>query len=225
MAIDKRRAGPWLRFGIAALAIIFVVGMSAGLLPGLFSLASSSPGAGGPAAGSLDAIAAEKGPQVRAFEQALASDPASYTVLVGLGNAYFDWAIAIQEANADEISARAYWAQAVVAYQRALARQPGDPNVTTDLAISQYYGGQVEAAIVTVESVLAATPGFAPGLFNAGIFYRTAGRDADAVRALEAYLKADPEGKSGSLDLATQWVTELKGSAAATSSAPGTVAP
>ncbi len=227
MAIDKRKAGPWLRFGIASLAVIFVAGMSAGLLPGLFSLATGPSGAGGSgASGGLDAIAAERGSQVRAFEQVLASDPASYTALVGLGNAYFDWALAVQEAKLDDVTNRAYWSQASAAYQQALAVQPGDPNVSTDLAISLYYGQRVNEAISTIEGVLAAKPDFAPAMFNAGIFYRTAGRDADALRMLEAYVKADPEGSSGNIEMARQWIGELAGgSGSATPAVPSTTAP
>jgi tetratricopeptide (TPR) repeat protein len=60
------------------------------------------------------------------------------------------------------------WISAATAYERALAEQPGDPNVSVDLAIAYFYSGQTDRAIETAERVIAESPEFGPAYFNAG---------------------------------------------------------
>lgn len=226
MAIDKRNAPPWVKATIVVIAMLLVIAFGGALIPGLAALFSSDQSAGAQAGrGTLDAVAAEKGPQIMAIEQALASDPTSYTVLVALGNSYFDYALAVQEVDADPIITSALWSKAADGYQRALAIDPADPNVATDLSIALYYGGSTDDAIVVVESVLAQDPKFAAALYNAGVFYRTAGRTADAIRVLEAFLVEDPDGRAGNRQLAEQFLGELKSQAGGGGAAPGTVSP
>lgn len=211
MAINKKKTPPIIKAGIILIAVVLVAAFTVPFIsPGTFS----SQGTGGSTAeGQLDAIAANYAGSIAAFEGQLASEPTSYTPLVNMGNTYFDWALDVQQAQQGAGAAdRPLWISATVYYERALAQQPGDPAVTTDLAIAYYYSGDTLKAIETVEPAMENNPEFASAFFNAGIFYRDAGRLEEAAGAMTRYLELDPQGQFGSVDLAN----EIIGGGAAT---------
>jgi tetratricopeptide (TPR) repeat protein len=152
-------------------------------LPMLIDGLSGNTGATNTGTGQLDATAAKFGPSVQALEQQLASQPTSYTVLASLGNTYFDWGMEAQQVSPDTGASRPMWNSAVTYYDRALEVQPGDPNVMTDASIAHFYSGDAVGAIAIIEAVIADNPDFAPGYFNAAIFYEAIGRNAEALAA------------------------------------------
>lgn len=197
MAINKKKASPVVKIGIIAISALIVLSFlpwsSLGLL-----MANSGSGQTG---GQLETIAGSYTGSVSAFEQALASDPTSYTVLVNLANTYFDWGIEIKQAQIAGAD-KPVWLSATLYYDRALGLQPGDPAVSTDAAIAHYYSGDTARAIALVEPVMTEVPTFAPAFFNAALFYDTAGLTTEAATAANAYLALDPDGNSGDPELA-----------------------
>lgn len=221
MALNKKQTSLVTKIGIGLVALLLVLSF----VPwGSLGGSGSSGTAGTTGTGQLDAIAAKYTASTSAYEQVLASEPTSYTVLVNLGNTYFDWALDAQEAAKTQASLagvdRPMWLSATTYYERAVDVQPGDPSVTTDLAIAYYYTGQTDKAIAAVEPVMEANPDFAQAFFNAGVFYNTAGQADKAIAALTRYLELDPQGASGSREFAETTLREL-----AAPSAPATTAP
>ena len=194
MAINKKKASPALRFAIAAVAFVLVLSF----VPwGSFGLFGNSSTSGNTATTQIDQINAQWAPSVASFDPMLASDPTSYTILVAVANTYSDWASAIQQETGGQTGQdRPIHVAAASFYDRALAVKSGDPAVATDAAISHYYSGDTANAIRIIEETFKASPEFAPARFNGAIFYRTAGRTADAVASLNLYLELDPAGAS-----------------------------
>ncbi|MBA4370908.1 MAG: hypothetical protein C0418_04945 [Coriobacteriaceae bacterium] len=211
MAIDKSNTKPWVKVVIIVVALSFVAAFIPGLWTALSGSGQQNSATGGN--GQLEQVAKQHAGQIASLKGLLASDPTSYTVLVAMGNAYFDWAAATAQASTDSGIEGPMWESATIYYERALAAKSGDPSVGTDMAIAYFYGGRTAEAIAAVEVVLAKNPEFAAGLYNAGIFYQAAGRNADGVAVLTKYIAADPQGTSGQIDRAKQMITQMQGSA------------
>lgn len=195
-------------------ALAFIVS----LLPQIFLGKKGDAGGEASASGAgavLESIANEHLPAVTSYTAALASEPTSYTALVGLGNTYFDWGAKLQEARQALGDVDGHdlpmWLSAAAAYDQALAVQPGDPSVGTDMAIALFYSGQTSRAIDVVERVQEEAPEFGPALFNAGIFYRGAGDATRAIAAFERYLEIEADGPSA--PAARSMLSELQGAA------------
>ncbi|MBE0416961.1 MAG: tetratricopeptide repeat protein [Coriobacteriia bacterium] len=195
MAINKRQSALWVKVVVIFVVVAFV----GSLIPALFlGNRGTQPATGATETGAtLERIANDHLPAVNSYTALLRSEPTSYTALVGLGNTYFDWGFQIQRALGGTTGHDLpMWISATVAYEQALASQPGDPNVAVDMAIAYFYSGQTSRAIEVAEQVMAQSPEFGPAYFNGGIFYRAAGRTDDAIAALQRYLEVEPEGSS-----------------------------
>jgi tetratricopeptide (TPR) repeat protein len=212
VAINKKQSSIWVKAVLVFVALAFIVS----LLPQVFL--GNKNGAKGEASASgagavLESIANEHLPAVTSYTSALASEPTSYTALVGLGNTYFDWGAKLQEARQALGDVDGHdlpmWLAAAAAYDRALTIKPGDPSVGTDMAISLYYAAQTDRAIEVIEGVRADAPDFGPAYFNAGVFYRGVGENAKAIAAFERYLELEPEGASA--PPARSMLSELQG--------------
>ncbi|MDP2233739.1 MAG: hypothetical protein Q8K89_08895 [Actinomycetota bacterium] len=213
MAINKKKASPIVKIGIIAVSALIVLSFLPWASLGLLTANSGS----GQTGGQLETIAAGYTGSVSAFEQSLASDPTSYTVLVNLGNTYFDWGIEIKQAKIAGAD-KPVWLSATLYYDRALALQPGDPAVSTDAAIAHYYSGDTAKAIELVEPIMTDAPTFAPAFFNAALFYDTAGLTTEAAAAANTYIALDPSGNSGDPELAKS--IAAKGSGVVPTSTP-----
>lgn len=213
MALDKSRTPTWMKVLLIIMAAAFVLSIVALPSAGLFG----SSGQDTPATSPMEQAAASHAANAAAFDDALASEPTSYTLLVGAGNTYFDWAAEVQtSATATSTLAgadRPMWIVAADYYARALKAKPGDPNVSTDYAIALFYSGRTDDAIKVVAAVLETDPEFAPALFNLGIFYSDAERPADAAAAMQRYLAADPNGQFGNAETAQSIIAQASGPA------------
>ncbi len=196
MAINKKQASTWVKIVVVVVVIAFAGGS---ILPVLFGAGRSQqqPAAGSEVAETLERVASNHIPSIVGGIAVLESEPESYTVMVNLGNTYYSWAAQLRDAfgpgSGHDVP---MWIAAGAHYERALSLEPGDPNVKTDLAVTYFYSGQVLRAIELAEEVFIESPEFAPAYFNAGIFYRAAERQDDAIAVLERYLELEPEGDS-----------------------------
>jgi len=217
MAIDKSRTSPLMKTLIIMLAATFVIAIGFTGLSGLSSCSTNAPllpggpttpGASTDTTAAIQAINLKWTPQITAREASITADPKNYDLLLAQGQAYFDWAAEIQQATKSATAADQALGNAATDYsQRALGRNPGEPNATTDYSIALLYSGETTQAISVAEGVKAANPTFSPVLFNLGIFYRTAGDNARAKEAFEAYLKLDPNGSNAAS--AQQQLTQI----------------
>lgn len=211
MAINKARTPIWMKVVLIVLAIVFVFGfVSIGASPFMNDQTQQTT----PGTGSLDAVNSQFGPTVQSLTGLLQSEPESYTVLVNLGNTYFDWAIAIQQESQNTSAAIGadlpIWVASADAYRRALVIQPGEPPVTVDFAIALFYTGDTANAIKNAEAIAESTPDFAPAFFNLGVFYGAINESDKAIAAFERYLELDPEGTQGNADFAKSQIETLR---------------
>jgi hypothetical protein len=137
--------------GIAVVVVVIVVMLSGG-----FGGDGTSTGAGTQSGGPVTAVTADTS--------------GSYRELVTRANGLYDQGAAEMPDGIPNAQGAQYFGAAAKVYEAAWAKQPGDPNVGTDWAISLFYSGDVNSAVKQVNVVLAADPRFQPGLFNKGIF-------------------------------------------------------
>lgn len=217
MAIDKSNTRPWVKVTLIILIIAFVLS---------FVALSSNPWQAFQApqqdpAQTANTVDAQFQPQVASLTNVLQSDPASYTVLVSLGNTYFDWAVQKQQASQNSTATIGadlpLWTAAKDAYARAVAVKNDESTVRVDYAIALFYTGDSTKAIEIAEGVMKDDPTFGPAWFNGGIFYQTIGDKDKAITAFERYLALDPEATTGgSPDFAKEQLKALKGSGTTT---------
>jgi len=190
----KRGVSPaliWGLFGgIAVVVVVIVVIMGAA-------------GAGGDDA-ATDAGTPSSGPAA----PVTADTSGSYRELVTRANGLYDQGAAEMPDGIPNEQGAAYFGAAAKVYEAAWAKQPGDPNVGTDWAISLFYSGDVDGAVKQVNVVLDTDPRFQPGLFNKGIFLSHLSRltqdQAEAQKytdqaraALTAAVAVDPSSEVG----------------------------
>lgn len=219
MAIDKSNTPGWMKAVLILLALVFVGGfISVAANP--FALLAPQPGANTPASDAVTAANNQHQPQVNQLTAALQSNPESYTILTALGNSYFDWASQIQQASQTTSSAAGadapLWIAAKDAYSRALKVKATDPPVLVDYAVTQFYSGDTNGALASVEQAQKINPKFAPAYFNQGIFYSALQKNKEAVAAFQQYLKLDPKGQQGNPQYARQQVDQLSGNTTTT---------
>ena len=84
--------------------------------------------------------------------------------------------------------------EAIAAYQAVLKRDPKNVDAMTHLGLVVAIGGHADAALETFDKALAIDPKYAPALLYKGqVLYESKQDYAGAVKALERYLKLDPQ--------------------------------
>ena len=183
----------WILFGgaLAAAAAIVAVVLAAML---------GAPGAAGGQGG-----AAQPSPTA-----SVADTSGTYEQLVQRGNDLYDQGSELFAAGSMD-EAAAHFAAAAEVYAAAWDKQPGDPNLGTDLATAFFYSGDLAEALARIDAVLAEHPRFQAALFNKGNFLQHAARMATQagegeeaaglrVQARAAYEEAaavDPDSEMG----------------------------
>jgi tetratricopeptide (TPR) repeat protein len=107
----------------------------------------------------------------------VARNPHDLSALVGLASLYAD---------------AAKFPQALPYYKRALALDPGNPDLRTDYATALHGSNEDLESLAQLQVVLAAKPDFPPALFNEGIVASSIGRRTQAVAAFQKFLKVAP---------------------------------
>jgi hypothetical protein len=151
----KRGVSPaliWGLFGGIAVVVVVIVIMVSGAGGGDGTATDTGTPSSGPAA------------------PVSADTSGNYRELVTRANGLYDQGAAEMPDGIPNAQGAEYFGAAAKVYEAAWAKQPGDPNVGTDWAISLFYSGDVNGAVKQVNVVLDADPRFQPGLFNKGIF-------------------------------------------------------
>ena len=143
--------------------------------------------------------------------QAVEADTSgSYEELVARANDLYDQGDAAFQ-NQDFEQGGAYFAAAAKIYAAAWAKQATDPGVGTDMAVAQFYSGDIAGALKQIDAVLEAEPDFQKGWLNKGIFLshesriseqagdeKTAEKQLDQARvALTKAVAIDPKSDAG----------------------------
>ena len=121
-----------------------------------------------------------------AIEQAAApllevvkKNPTDFETLVKLANVYYDGQ---------------QFANAIPYYERALAIQPENVDVRTDMGTAYWYTGNADKAVTELQTSLKYKPGHPQTLFNLGwVRWQGKADPKGAVEAWEKLLKANPD--------------------------------
>ena len=101
MALNKAQTS----MGVKVILIVLIVAFVASFIPLIGSAFSGGDSQQNAQTGALDAIDQQFQPTIASLTGMLQSEPESYTVLVNLGNTYFDWAAQLQQASSTSTSA------------------------------------------------------------------------------------------------------------------------
>ena len=132
--------------------------------------------------------------RINQIEAVVLADPKNHDAWVALGNDYFD----THQAQ-----------KAVVAYDRALALQPDDPNILTDQGVMYRNLGQPEKALANFQKANKIQPKHLPSLINIGVVYANdLAKPAEAAKAWNKVVATDPTSEQATQ--ARQMLADLK---------------
>lgn len=148
MAVDKSNTPAWMRIVIIVVAVSFVASGVAIVAAGI--------GGGGKKStdgGSGDTIAAQYQPRVDSALAAANSSPDNPEVVIQVGHAYFEWAVALYEAG--QVSASIpIWKSAVSYYDKVLAVDPSNDIALGNKAFALYYAQDAELAPAALQAFI-----------------------------------------------------------------------
>jgi cytochrome c-type biogenesis protein CcmH/NrfG len=121
--------------------------------------------------------------RAKALESVAQRNPKDAQPRVQLGNLYFD---------AED------YKQAITWYEQAIALQPDDPNVSTDLGVAYYYMNQPDRALRQFDHSLKVNPKHIKTLLNVGIVRAFGKQDLQgAAEAWQRVVDLDPNSPEG----------------------------
>jgi len=133
------------------------------------ALPGNTVGGGGPPAPVMQ--------ELTAMRARLKANPNDLAALVALAGMYFD---------------AGKFDQAVGYDKRALALDPGNPDVRTDYATALHQTGHDLDALAQLDVVLAKRPAFVQALYNRGVILASIGRRTDAAAAFTRFIAVAP---------------------------------
>jgi tetratricopeptide (TPR) repeat protein len=199
-----------IAFGIAGVFFGLIAGwiigtQQAGSRPAAPAPAAQTAPPSAPAGGSTARAAVLDETQVNALRSVAERETSNPKPRVDLANLYFD-----AERYQDAIK----W------YGEALALQPNDVNVSTDLGVCYYYTNQPDKALEQFEKSLKIDPRHAKTLLNMGIVRAFGKQDLDGARkAWEEAIRLSPDSPEG--QAAKRALDSLKSAHPAVGQSPG----
>ena len=173
-------------FGVAGIAFGLIAGWIIGTeqaKPAQPPAAPTAAAAPANAASSNTRAAVVDEQKVTALKSVAEKDPKNAKPRIELGNLYFD-----AERYDDAIA----W------YEQAVALQPNDENLSTDLGVCYYYTNQPDKALVRFDASLKINPKHVKTLLNVGIVRAFGKQDLPgATKAWEQVIALDPTGAEG----------------------------
>jgi tetratricopeptide (TPR) repeat protein len=133
------------------------------------ALPGNTVGGGGPPAPVMQ--------ELQTMRKRLETNPNDLAALVALASMYYD---------------AGKFDQAIGYDKRALALDPGNPDVRTDYATALHQTGHDLDALAQLSTVLAKRPGFVQALYNRGVILASIGRRTDAVDAFRHFIAVAP---------------------------------
>ena len=137
------------------------------------------------------ALGSRSGPSAPTAAEPITADTSgSYSALVDRGNGLYDQGIEAFNEN-DDAGGEAYFKAASEVYRAAWKKQPGDPNVGTDLAVSLFYMRHHDEGLKQIEVVIKKNPDFQAAHLNKAIFLQTEASEAtDKAKAADFLAEA-----------------------------------
>jgi len=141
---------------------------------------------------------------IRMYEDALSKDPNNLSILIQLGNKYYDLGVEEIRQKGDAAEPVAKWEKAIGYYKRALAIEPGNADVRTDMANLIQWLGRVDEAMVEYRMAKQSNPNHPQSRINILTLLAEAKQDyKGAVKEYDDMVKAMP-GQGTNFELAQQ---------------------
>jgi len=139
MSVDKSRTPTWMKAVVIVIAVAFVLA-GAGGLAALFN-----DGTGGQASTTGGGTLADQyQPRVDAALVAAQANPTNPDIVVQVGHAYYEWAVALYESGQQSASIP-FWLSAVTYYDQVLALRADDNVALGNKAFALYYAQSADA--------------------------------------------------------------------------------
>jgi len=139
MAVDKSNTPAWMRVVIIVVAISFVASGIAIVAAGIGGGGSETNTASG------GSITDENKARVENAVAAADASPNNPEVVIQVGHAYFEWAVAVYESG-QAAAALPLWTSAVSYYDKVLAMDPSHDIALGNKAFALYYAQDAELA-------------------------------------------------------------------------------
>lgn len=148
MAVDKSNTPAWMRVVIIVVAISFVAS----------GIAIVAAGIGGGSSGTsstatADSITAQNKARVENAVAAADASPDNPEVVIQVGHAYFEWAVAVYESG-QQAAALPLWTSAVSYYDKVLAMDPSHDIALGNKAFALYYAQDMELAPAALQAFI-----------------------------------------------------------------------
>ena len=128
---------------------------------------------------------------VETYNEQVKANPGDIALRTKLGDAYYDYGLALQEQGLGE--AAVTFKKAVDVYQGVLAANPTELNVIVDMATAAFYCGENDIADENFQRALAIDPNFYNARLNYGVFLYKAKKDSSAaIKQWQAGLATNP---------------------------------
>ena len=128
----------------------------------------------------FDASSVQSDQRIETLKSQLFDSPDNFELLSALGDAYFE-------------SQR--YIEAIGVYEKALKIDPKSADSLNDLALSQFYTGNSEAAVVSANKAVEIDPVYKHGWLTKGFILMTLGRLDEAAVALKKVKELDLGGR------------------------------
>jgi len=151
MAVNKSNTPAWMRMVIIIVVVSFTAGGIAIVATGLGAFGGRGSSGSGSASG--DSITAQFQPRVDAAAAAAQSSPDNPAVVIEVGHAYFEWAVALYEDGQTSASIP-IWKSAVSYYDQVLAVDPSNDVALGNKAFALYYAKDAVLAPAALRAFL-----------------------------------------------------------------------
>lgn len=152
MAVNKSNTPGWMRVVIILIAISFVGSGIAVVVAGIAGGGSTQTTTDGSAV-ATDTITLQQQARVDSAIAAAESNPNNPDIVIEVGHAYFEWAVALYESGQVQASIP-IWKSAVSYYDRVLAMDPTDDVALGNKAFALYYAQDAELAPAALQAFI-----------------------------------------------------------------------
>jgi len=152
MAVNKSSTPTWMRVVIILIAISFVGSGIAVVVAGISGGGGTTTTPDGSAV-ATDTITPQYQARVDAAVAAAQSDPSNPDIVIEVGHAYYEWAVALYESGQVQ-AAIPIWKSAVSYYDKVLALDPSNDIALGNKAFALYYAQDAELAPAALKAFI-----------------------------------------------------------------------
>jgi tetratricopeptide (TPR) repeat protein len=149
--------------------------------------------------------------RISRYEAILETSPDNLSLLITLGNSYYQLGQAYADSGNQEAAAAGF-AGAVEPYGRALAINPQDVNARVDRAVAAFRSGSLDLAEQEFREAINIDPTHPKAFFNYGVFLLIGrGQPSQAAEQWQRVIELNPPNDPQLVSSARQWLAQVEG--------------